>query len=87
MARERAHILIALDRAGEGWSEVLGIVNDADDAAAARQSVAAALGLDEMQASAVLDMQFRRVTRADRERLRAELTELRSEIQRLTDAQ
>jgi hypothetical protein len=27
------------------------------------------------------------VTRADRERLRAELTELRSEIQRLTDAQ
>jgi DNA gyrase subunit A len=66
---------------------VLGIVSVSDDSAAARHGIAAAFGLDELQANAVLDMQFRRVTRTDRARLSDELTELRSEIQQLTDAE
>jgi len=84
-AHRRANILVALERAGDAWPQVLKVISDSEDSATARLSVAQALGLDEVQANAVLDMQFRRVTRIDRDRIREELSELRSEIQRLTD--
>lgn len=77
---------MAIVHAVESWKEVLAIVSDADDESAACSALAEALQLDEAQATAVLDVQFRRVSGAARERLIAELHQIRGEIARLSAA-
>ena len=84
LLRQREHILIALSVGQSRWPEVLQIVTGCDDADEARARVAAEFGLDDMQATAVLDMQIRRVTASARSRIEAELTELRARIATLT---
>ena len=65
------------------WRRVLEVVEASASDDEARDSLCRSLGLLPVQARAVLDTQFRRVTKADRERIAAELVELRREIQEL----
>jgi DNA gyrase subunit A len=86
-AREREHVLIALVRAQSEWRGVLAIIESAQDAEAAQSGLATALGITGEQAMVMLDAQFRRVTKADRDRAAGELEELRHEIATLEDDQ
>jgi DNA gyrase subunit A len=82
-ATEREHIVVAVALSQERWREVGEIIVRASDADSARRSVAAEFGLDEVQATAVLDTQFRRISGADRDRVARELEELRQHISKL----
>jgi DNA gyrase subunit A len=79
--REREHLLAGLERAQRSRHEVLNIIFDAEDSDAARTALMAAFGLDQQQAATVLDMQFRRMSRRERERISDELTLARTEIE------
>ena len=82
-ATERAHLveglLIALDRI----DEVVRIIRASQDTAEARAELQVQLGLTELQASYVLDMQLRRLVALEVDRLRAELAELQATITEL----
>ena len=79
-ARERRHIVAAIVRAAESWADVLGVIADSVSADAASAALRERFALDEVQAQALLDMQFRRVAQSDRQRLTDELTQLDAEI-------
>ena len=55
------------------------VIAEASDAEDARRGLVTAFALDEVQATAVLDMQFRRISGLDRWRITDELTQLRSD--------
>ena len=84
LLRQREHIVVALSVGQSRWPEVLEIITDCEDGAEACARLAACLGLDDVQTTAVLDTQFRRVTTSERARIEAELTELRARIADLT---
>lgn len=76
--RERFVIMTALVRAQERRDEVLAAVAAAATDEEAEVALASLLGLDEpQQATAVLDMQLRRMNSPNRERMRAEYDDLR----------
>lgn len=77
---DRRRILTALARANDDWRRVGELVAEADDAEAARLAVAAHLDVDEMSAQAVLDMQYRQLTKLHRSRVREELHALTRQI-------
>jgi DNA gyrase subunit A len=79
-AREREHVLVAVARAQAEWRDVLAVIEDAANAEAAKSALAKAMDLTPEQAMAVMDTQFRRVSKADRDRIANELDELRREI-------
>ena len=82
-AQERAHrvegLLIALD----AIDEVVRIIRASQDTAEARAGLVARIGLTEVQAGYVLDMQLRRLVALEVDKLRAELAELRATIAEL----
>ncbi|MCW2621070.1 MAG: topoisomerase subunit, partial [Frankiales bacterium] len=84
-AQERAHLveglLIALDRI----DEVVRIIRASQDTAEARAELQVQIGLTEIQASYVLEMQLRRLVALEVDRLRAELAELQETIARLEE--
>jgi hypothetical protein len=82
-AQERRHIISAIVRATESWAEVLTVIADSPSAEAARTSLRERFGLDEVQATALLDIQFRRVAVSERQRMENELALLDAEIARL----
>lgn len=65
-AEERLHIHDGLTRALEDPHAVLDVVASAADAAGAVSALRDRFDLDEVQALAVMDLQFRRATRRDR---------------------
>ena len=69
-------LLVALDRR----DEMLRIAGDAADAAEAGRRIEEAFGLNEAQATAVLDLQVRRFSASERERVRGERDRLRAEL-------
>ncbi len=79
---QRVAILEALNEAMSRRSEILGAVWDSEDDQAAVQSVRGLLGCDEVAAQAVLDMSWRRLTRAGRERIAVERDERAAELGR-----
>ena len=64
---------------------VLDVVLEAADAAAARTGLRARFGLDEIQAMAVLDMQFRAATDRDRRMIEARRQELHEHLEVLRE--
>src|SRR5277367_3968794 len=68
-AQERAHILIALLKAQDRIDEVIALIRSSDSAEAARTGLMALLEIDEVQATAILDMQLRRLAALERQRL------------------
>ncbi|MDE0237823.1 MAG: DNA topoisomerase IV, partial [bacterium] len=85
-ARDRHHILEGLITALDNIDEVVAIIRGSDDAAEARQRLQDALDLTEVQAAHILDMQLRRLTALEKQKIideRDELIALIDELEKL----
>ena len=83
---ERLDILEALVRVIEEPHRFVDIVLEGEDTPEAIEALRAAYGFNEVQAVFALDMQFSRLTRALKSRMRSDLNELRLERGRLTQS-
>lgn len=81
LAEARLVILDALVIAIDRRHELLRLLDDSADAQEARQRLMAAMDLDEVQATAVLDIQMRRLARRERELITAERDELIAQLE------
>jgi DNA gyrase subunit A len=84
-ASDRLHLVEGLLIAIVDIDDVIAIIRSSDDAAAARSRLIEAFDLTETQATYILDMQLRRLTRfsridleAERDRLQTQITELQA---------
>jgi DNA gyrase subunit A len=84
-AQERLHIVAALLAAIDAIDEVIALIRGAESADAARGGLMALLNLDEIQATAILDMQLRRLAALERQHLTDERDDLEARIADLTD--
>ncbi len=82
-AKERAHIVEGLRLAIDRLDEVIEIIRSSADAATARTNLVQQLDLSEVQASAILDMQLRRLAALEREKLEEEYRDLQKRIAEL----
>jgi DNA gyrase subunit A len=82
-ARERAHILEGLLIALDHLDEVINLIRNAESADTARTQLMERYSLSELQATAILDMQLRRLAALERRRLQEEYAELQSRIAEL----
>jgi len=80
----RLHLVDGLIIALLNIDEVIQVIRDSDDAAAARQRLMSVFDLSEIQAQYILDTPLRRLTRYDRLELDRERDTLQSEIAELT---
>jgi DNA gyrase subunit A len=79
-ARERAHIVGALLKAIDQIDAVIALIRASESAAVARQGLMSLLDIDEVQATAILDMQLRRLAALERQLLTDEYEELMTQI-------
>ncbi|MEM9539895.1 MAG: DNA topoisomerase (ATP-hydrolyzing) subunit A [Cyanobacteria bacterium P01_E01_bin.42] len=84
-ARERDHILQGLLIALENLDAVIRLIRQAADTATAKQQLVESFGLSEVQADAILQMQLRRLTALEAEKIQAEHEELLATIADLED--
>lgn len=84
-AQERLHLVEGLLLAMLDIDDVIAIIRSSDDAAQARTRLMEAFELDEVQATYILDMQLRRLTRLSRIELETERGELEQRIAELTE--
>jgi len=76
-ARERAHIVEGLLLALDDIDSVIAIIRSSDDTDSARTRLMAEVGVTEVQANHILEMQLRRLTSLETQKLRDELAGLR----------
>src|ERR1700735_3019540 len=79
-AQERLHIVAALLAAIDAIDAVITLIRGSESAAAAQQGLMALLGLDKIQARAILDMQLRKLAALERQELVDERDELEAKI-------
>lgn len=79
--RERIHVLDGLVRAMHEARAVLDVMLEAADIDEARSALRPRLGLDEIQANAVLGLQFRQATQLNRSKLEEHRQELEEHLQ------
>ncbi|MFL6138939.1 MAG: DNA gyrase subunit A [Frankiaceae bacterium] len=79
-AEERAHILRALLKALDALDAVIALIRNSESADAARGGLMELLDIDELQATAILDMQLRRLAALERQRITDEYNELMEKI-------
>ncbi|SHN88715.1 DNA gyrase subunit A [Geodermatophilus obscurus] len=79
-AEERAHILRGLAKALDQLDAVIALIRSSASADAARSGLMDLLDIDEIQATAILDMQLRRLAALERQRILDELAELEARI-------
>ena len=82
-AEERAHILRGLVKALDMLDEVIALIRRSPSADEARTGLMKLLDVDEIQATAILDMQLRRLAALERQRIIDELVEIEIEIAEL----
>ena len=82
-AEERAHILRALLKALDQLDAVIALIRGSESAEAARGGLMALLDIDEVQATAILDMQLRRLAALERQKIIDEYAELEALIAEL----
>jgi DNA gyrase subunit A len=83
-AKEREHILEGLVKALDLIDAIIALIRGAEDVDAARTALMAApFEFTEIQANYILDMQLRRLTQLEGQKLRTELDELRATIAEL----
>jgi DNA gyrase subunit A len=82
---ERAHIVRALLKALDMLDEVIALIRASADVDTARTGLMQLLEIDELQATAILDMQLRRLAALERQRLIDEYDELMRDIEDLQD--
>jgi DNA gyrase subunit A len=79
-AEERAHILRGLLKAIDRIDEVIALIRASASADEARQGLMLLLDIDDIQATAILDMQLRRLAALESQRLQSEYDDLMAEI-------
>ena len=84
-ANERAHILEGLRIAIKFLDMVIKLIRGSENVEAARNSLMVELGLTEVQAQAILDMQLRRLAALERQKLEDEYEELLQTIGELEE--
>ncbi len=84
-AQERDHLLQGLLIALGNLDAVINLIRHAADAATAKQELVDTLGLSEAQADAILQMQLRRLTALEAEKIQREHDDLQTQIADLQD--
>ncbi|HEY3505283.1 MAG TPA: DNA gyrase C-terminal beta-propeller domain-containing protein, partial [Actinocatenispora sp.] len=84
-AEERAHILRGLVKALDQLDEVIALIRRSPSADAARTGLIELLDVDEVQATAILDMQLRRLAALERQKIIQELSDIEATIAELQD--
>ncbi|WP_067826102.1 DNA gyrase subunit A [Nocardia inohanensis] len=84
-AEERAHILRGLVKALDKLDEVIALIRRSADTETARTGLMRLLEIDEIQATAILDMQLRRLSALERQKIMDELAKIEAEIADLKD--
>lgn len=79
-ARAREHVLEGLKIAVDHIDEVIAIIKKAADADEAKFKLMSRFGLSELQATAILDMQLRRLAALERQKIEDELAMIRETI-------
>lgn len=79
-AQERAHILEGLKIALDFIDEVIAILRASKDQASGKAALIERFGLDEVQAQAIVQMRLGQLTGLEREKIEAELLELKAKI-------
>jgi len=82
-AEERAHILRGLVKALDQLDAVIALIRSSASAEAARGGLMELLAIDEVQATAILDMQLRRLAALERQRIVDDLAEIEQQIAEL----
>jgi len=82
-AEDRAHILEGLRIALDNIDEIIALIRGAENDRAAKEGLMERFSLSERQAVAILDMQLRRLTGLEREKIEKEYAELQELIQKL----
>src|SRR6201996_6812967 len=82
-AQERLHIVAALLAALDAIDEVIALIRGSESASAAQVGLQGLLGIDEIQARAILDMQLRKLAALERQALIDERDELEATIAEL----
>lgn len=84
-AKAREHILEGLKIAVDHIDEVIKIIRAAESAEAAKEKLMTRFKLSELQATAILDMQLRRLAALERQKIEDELKAVRDQIAYLED--
>src|SRR3712207_6195212 len=84
-AEERAHILRGLVKALDALDEVIALIRRSPTVEEARTGLIQLLDIDEVQATAILDMQLRRLAALERQKIIDELAKIEIEIADLRD--
>jgi DNA gyrase subunit A len=84
-AEERDHILQGLLIALAHLDEIISLIRHASDAPTAKGELVTTYGLSEAQADAILQMQLRRLTALEADKIRSEHEELQAIIANLQD--
>ncbi|MGY1687784.1 DNA gyrase subunit A [Geodermatophilus sp. SYSU D00804] len=79
-AEERAHILRGYAKALDQLDAVIALIRNSESAEAARTGLMELLDVDEVQATAILDLQLRRLAALERQRILDELAEIEARI-------
>ncbi len=80
---ERAHILRGYLKALDALDEVIALIRASDTVEVARTGLMGLLEIDEIQATAILDMQLRRLAALERQKILDEYTQIMAEIAEL----
>jgi len=84
-AEERAHILRGLAKALDALDDVIALIRRSPTVEEARVGLIALLDIDEIQATAILDMQLRRLAALERQKIIDELAKIELEITEFKD--
>jgi DNA gyrase subunit A len=84
-ARQRAHILEGYLIALKNLDEIIELIRSAADVDVARTKLMKRYKLSEIQATAILDMQLRRLAALERKKIETEYKEVTATIKQLTD--
>jgi DNA gyrase subunit A len=84
-AEERAHILRGLVKALDALDEVIALIRRSPTVDEARTGLMELLEIDEVQATAILDMQLRRLSALERQKIIDELAKIELDIAELKD--
>ena len=79
-AEARAHILEGFAIALDNLDEIINLIRASADAATARGELQSRFGLSERQAQAILEMRLRSLTAMERQKVLAELEEIRAKV-------
>ena len=84
-AEERAHILRGLKIALDHIDEIIKLIRASENVSVAKTGLMERFGLDDIQATAIVQMRLGQLTGLEREKIEAELAELEAKIKELNE--